>query len=177
MKNSPQVCEPVILTDELFRADIVRWLPDAPVGTFSVSPERARRQVRQYREAGYQHFILLFNPEETPPENLAVTDHINLTYNNPLIGPHETIFGPRFPDMSKVYTPPAPASQEVVITMGYHKGLETFREKVWPVGAGLYEAIALKASGASVRAWMVSQLEDLYSEILNLTEELCNAEA
>ncbi|MCF7800697.1 MAG: hypothetical protein K9N34_01640 [Candidatus Marinimicrobia bacterium] len=177
MKNNPTGYEPVILTDELFRADIVRWLPDARVGTFSTSPEGARHQIRQWREAGYQQFILLFNPEETPSENLVVTDHLNLTHNNPLIGIHEDIFGPRFPDMSNVYTTDKTPGEEVVVVMGYHKGLETFREKVWPIRAGVYDAIALKASGATVRGWLVSQLEELYSEILNLTEELCNEEA
>lgn len=175
-QNNRPVCEPVILTDELFRTDIVRWFPDAQVGTFSASPEGARSQIRQWREVGYQQFILLFNPEETPAENLVVTDHLNLTYNNPLIGAHEEIFGPRFPDMSTVYTMDKTPEEDVVVVMGHHRGLETFREKVWPVRAGIYEAIALKASGATVRGWLVSQLEDLYSEILNLTEELCNAE-
>lgn len=177
MTSSLANCELVIITDDLFRADIVRWLPDVPVGTFSLNPEGAREQVRQWREAGYQQFILLFNPEETPSENRVVTDHINLTHNSPLIGAHEDIFGARFPDMSTIYTTDKPHGEKVVVAMGHHKSLETFREKVWPVRAGIYEAIALKASGATVRGWLVSQLEELYSEILNLSEELCNAEA
>lgn len=34
-----------------------------------------------------------------------IKDHINFMGDNPLRGPHENIFGQRFPDMSDVYTP------------------------------------------------------------------------
>ena len=36
---------------------------------------------------------------------MAITDHINMTGQNPLIGENLDEFGPRFPDMSKAYTP------------------------------------------------------------------------
>ena len=40
-----------------------------------------------------------------PGTLMAITDHINMTGQNPLIGENLDDFGPRFPDMSKSYTP------------------------------------------------------------------------
>jgi purine-nucleoside phosphorylase len=35
---------------------------------------------------------------------MVIDDHINLTGHNPLVGPNEDRFGPRFPDMTQVYS-------------------------------------------------------------------------
>ena len=167
--------QPVIITDEVFRHDMMHWLPDIPVFVFGADAARARKQVIELRKKGMKEFLLLFNPLVNLTENKPVAYHINLTHENPLIGPKAVILGQRFPDMSRVYE--KTQSPGVIIVQGNHPGLESFRETAWPVRAGVFEAIALKASGATIYGWLVGKLEELYMEITNLLEELCSAEA
>ena len=45
------------------------------------------------------------SPHLSPGSLMLITDHINMMGDNPLRGPNDERFGPRFPDMTAVYTP------------------------------------------------------------------------
>jgi len=44
------------------------------------------------------------NVKLEPGTLMVMDDHINLLGSNPLVGPNEDRFGPRFPDMTEVYS-------------------------------------------------------------------------
>ncbi len=65
--------------------------------------------VRVLKRLGVETLILTaatggINPEYRPGDLLALSDHLNLLGTNPLRGPNDDRFGPRFPDMTVVYS-------------------------------------------------------------------------
>ncbi len=45
------------------------------------------------------------NPAFQPGDLMRISDHLNLSGQNPLIGPNEDALGPRFPDLTRAYDP------------------------------------------------------------------------
>jgi len=45
------------------------------------------------------------HPDFQPGDLMLIRDHVNFMFRNPLVGPHDEQFGPRFPDMSHAYSP------------------------------------------------------------------------
>ena len=72
------------------------------------SPFEVTYPIRVMQQLGVKILILSnaaggLNPEFTPGDIMLITDHINLTGTNPLIGPNEDSWGTRFPDMTRAY--------------------------------------------------------------------------
>jgi purine-nucleoside phosphorylase len=74
------------------------------------SMEEITFSVRVMARLGVEHLLISsaaggLNPLFKTGDLMILTDHINLTGANPLIGPNLDDFGPRFPDMTQVYDP------------------------------------------------------------------------
>ena len=74
--------------------------PFAPIGT----------PIRALRAAGADTVVLTnaagsLRREVGPGSLMAITDHINLTGSNPLVGPNDDDLGPRFPSLRDAYDP------------------------------------------------------------------------
>jgi purine-nucleoside phosphorylase len=81
------------------------------------TPKEIGFPIRVFASLGIQTLIIAnaaggLNPKFRPGDILLITDQINFTGENPLIGSHQESWGPRFPDMSRVYHPELKALAE-----------------------------------------------------------------
>jgi len=86
------------------------------------SPKEITFPVRVLATLGVKYLFISsaaggINPHFETGDLMLVTDHINMTGTNPLIGPNLEDFGPRFPDMSAVY-------DKDLISLGREKALD-----------------------------------------------------
>ena len=135
--------------------------PETQVLGFASDLDQCRDQVDQLGPAKDRVAVLLFSSPEQQQGNPSVIDHINLSHENPLIGPADLTKGPRFPDMSAIYEK---QTEGLVVVMGDDPALKEFKEPWAPVQEGVWEAIALKHRGFQIHAWLINDLEKWVSE-------------
>ncbi len=93
--------------------------------------------VRVMHALGVDHLFVTnacggMNPDFKPGDLMLIQDHLNMTGANPLIGQNEPALGPRFPDMSRAYTPEL---------------LELVRETAKSLGIGIQQGVYAGITG------------------------------
>lgn len=73
------------------------------------TPAEVTLPVRVMQAMGVKTLIITnaaggLNPDFEPGDIMVISDHINLTGENPLVGPNDEAWGIRFPDMTRVYS-------------------------------------------------------------------------
>ncbi|MGC9325410.1 MAG: purine-nucleoside phosphorylase [Desulfomonilia bacterium] len=74
------------------------------------TPRQVTFPIRVFSLMGVKQILISnaaggLRPDLTPGRVMMITDHINFTGLNPLTGPNDEAFGPRFPDMTRPYAP------------------------------------------------------------------------
>ena len=94
-------------------------------------PQRAAYPIYVMQKLGIETLIVSnaaggVNPQYAVGDLMAIDDHVNLMFQNPLVGVNDEALGPRFPDMSAPYDRKLLATAEVVArTAGFrlHRGV------------------------------------------------------
>jgi len=74
------------------------------------TPREATFPIRVFARMGIRRLFIScaaggLRKDLDPGSAMLITDHINLSGANPLIGPNDDTLGPRFPDMTRPYSP------------------------------------------------------------------------
>ena len=82
--------------------------PEVSVNIDGKDIETLKLKIRELASSGIKELFIFGNcePLETSAKEdvFVITDHINATGDNPLIGPNDDSVGPRFPDMTFAYS-------------------------------------------------------------------------
>jgi purine-nucleoside phosphorylase len=118
--------------------------------------KQAAFPIRVFGRLGVQALVLTnaaggINPQYGEGALVLICDHINLQGANPLSGPNDERFGPRFPDMTEAY---ARAYRQIALEAGRKHGID-LHEGIYAALAGpSYETPAeiryLRAIGADL---------------------------
>ncbi len=140
-----------------FQQELHRAFPKTQVYPFASDVEYCRAQIALLDNQDVSRAWLIFQAQDDRSKNEIVTDHINLTATNTLIGPVDLSKGPRFPDMSSIYE--NDSENGVIVISGDDAKLTDFEESWAYVIGGVWEAIALKHRGYKIQAWLIADLE------------------
>ena len=99
------------------------------------SPEDVVLPVRVCAKLGVQYLFLTnaaggINVDFSPGDLIMISDHLNLTGNNPLEGSETLLLGERFPDMTEAYNP------QMVDAM-----VKAAKEMNYPLKKGIYAGV------------------------------------
>ncbi len=154
-QNIPIICAPE------FENKLRSSLPQLKLIAYSESIKTSQKQIAELDGHKDRQVTILFRSTQTLQDNQPVADHINLSNENPLIGPVDLKKGPRFPDMSSVYE----SEGGSIVVFGDDPDLESFKEPWVQVTGGVWEAIALKHQGYKIEGWIIADLEKWISSI------------
>jgi purine-nucleoside phosphorylase len=120
------------------------------------SPQQVVYGVRVLGQLGLKRLILTnaaggINPAYKRGLLVLITDHINLQGSNPLVGPNDPELGPRFPDMTRVYSPEFRAlAQQAAAECGVETGEGVYAAMLGPTFETPAEIRFLRTIGADL---------------------------
>ena len=107
-----------------------------------VEPQSINQVISTFKLLGAKRLVITnaagsLNPQMPAGSLMLITDHINLSGSNPLIGINDEAIGPRFPDLTHAYSPEL---------------ISLARQTAKDINAPLYEGVYVMVSGPNFEA-------------------------